>query len=429
MKTRGGTIIKPGAPVKRGKVTRVSKRLRAIKNVEINERLAQRMNQLSKRYEYIAKETIKPSKPVPQIVETEPFEVEEEEEDEEEQTIPEKIMSMKEFETMRKRAIRILDKDANLRSLVRTLSPNSENVAGVEGNGWRTAEEEGLVDSMNVSEALASEGWKVCDFSELSDSTSSTMSDSTEPQSESSSSSSSSFPLRHVWISPLGQWFGRWLDVENERKRLSEAEVKISRVLAISQETAVTNDHDNGIGIPGTAEYAEFLEGARLRFHRDGVWIGKSPWPKALTSEKMANISSLTMKFFEQVLHTVAIRGLEDKLDVGFMNFRERGKGRFDLNPPALLEAEYEELRRVDLNEGPSWIPLVEAMLDDQTGNPIKLIHSGVFMSMPDSDTQVYHTDGVHLSEVCHLPPHAVNVMRILCFGCVLKVYLVLCIC
>ena len=56
--------------------------------------------------------------------------------------------------------------------------------------------------------------------------------------------------------------------------------------------------------------------------------------------------------------------------------------------------------------ESAAWMPIVKKILGDE----VTLAHKGAFLSMPDSDTQVYHQDGVHLTTKCQRPCHAINV-------------------
>lgn len=145
---------------------------------------------------------------------------------------------------------------------------------------------------------------------------------------------------------------------------------------------------------------------ARECFVRDGLWVDE---PRhALTEAQVALVHGEALSFFAQVTHTVQMRALHHDLAQGFVNFRERGNGRFDMNVPALDGPDFDFLRRADA----PWMPLVRAMLSGSSAQvkECKLIHMGVFLSLPGSDTQVYHTDGVHQSAVVQLPPHALNV-------------------
>ena len=100
-------------------------------------------------------------------------------------------------------------------------------------------------------------------------------------------------------------------------------------------------------------------------------------------------------------MYTIGIKSPHDDLATGFTTFRERGRGRYDMQIKAYETPEFDFLR-----SGP-WLPMVHAIL----GPSARLIHSGCFLSLPESDIQDYHTDGVHLNgdDPTHLPPHALN--------------------
>ena len=51
-------------------------------------------------------------------------------------------------------------------------------------------------------------------------------------------------------------------------------------------------------------------------------------------------------------------------------------------------------------------MPIIHKIL----GEDAILVHKGCFLSLPGSETQVYHQDGVHLHKKIQKPCHAVNV-------------------
>ena len=53
-----------------------------------------------------------------------------------------------------------------------------------------------------------------------------------------------------------------------------------------------------------------------------------------------------------------------------------------------------------------AWMPIVHKIL----GEDALLVHKGCFLSLPGSETQVYHQDGVHLNKKTHKPCYAINV-------------------
>ena len=51
-------------------------------------------------------------------------------------------------------------------------------------------------------------------------------------------------------------------------------------------------------------------------------------------------------------------------------------------------------------------MPIIHKIL----GEDALLVHKGCFLSLPGSESQVYHQDGLHLNKKVHKPCHAVNV-------------------
>ena len=81
------------------------------------------------------------------------------------------------------------------------------------------------------------------------------------------------------------------------------------------------------------------------------------------------------------------------------MEFKLRGESRFDM---AIKRDELHYLHSAERE----WLPLVAAAL----GQGARLVHLGCFLSLPNSELQAWHSDGDHMSDLCHLPPHALNV-------------------
>lgn len=106
---------------------------------------------------------------------------------------------------------------------------------------------------------------------------------------------------------------------------------------------------------------------------------------------------------YEQVMRTVRVRDLVRELQGGFDLFRERGRGRFDMELPQFDTREFNFL--TDLKKAP-WMPVVKEIL----GKDVCLIHKGIFLAMPGAEKQNYHQDGVHLTSQYQKPCHAINV-------------------
>ncbi|GAX25376.1 hypothetical protein FisN_5Lh473 [Fistulifera solaris] len=106
---------------------------------------------------------------------------------------------------------------------------------------------------------------------------------------------------------------------------------------------------------------------------------------------------------YEQIMRTVRVRDLARELQGGFDLFRERGRGRFDMELPQFDNPEFGFL--TDLKKAP-WMPVVKEIL----GKEVCLIHKGIFLAMPGAEKQNYHQDGVHLTSQYQKPCHAINV-------------------
>lgn len=308
----------------------------------------------------------------------------------------EEIMSLNEFLIRRECALDFLNEQQGSVSWF-DFPISAAFVAGSEGSGWRTALEEGEVTPEAVVPRLS--GWRLMDFSGLP------YLDEDGEESE--------FLLERVWVSPEGEWFGIWTEVEKELSRCTARNILIDNALKMRGK--------GGTEVERLTE-EQVLEAACARFERDGLWVGAEG--SALTEAQAVLVADAALDFFKQVTHTIASQDLHSSLVQGFVSFRERGRGRFDMNVPALDGPEFDFLRRADA----PWMPLVRAMLgaDEDGGDegsdeegaedegdeagPCKLIHMGVFLSMPGSEDQVYHADGVHQSFVGQLPPHALNV-------------------
>ena len=106
---------------------------------------------------------------------------------------------------------------------------------------------------------------------------------------------------------------------------------------------------------------------------------------------------------YEKVMDTVKARSLYHELADGFDVMRERGRGRYDMELSAFETKEFSFL--TDTKKAP-WMSIIHKIL----GEDALLVHKGCFLSLPGSETQVYHQDGLHLNKKVHKPCHAVNV-------------------
>mmetsp|Transcript_9665 Transcript_9665/g.23789 ORF Transcript_9665/g.23789 Transcript_9665/m.23789 type:complete len:439 (-) Transcript_9665:114-1430(-) len=132
------------------------------------------------------------------------------------------------------------------------------------------------------------------------------------------------------------------------------------------------------------------------------VQYGLCRFKNALTKRQVNSCLELTLDRLHEAFDTVRRLGLEQELiDVGFTTFKTRSRDRYDLRIPEFMTSKFSFL-----NTKAKWVPLVKQIL----GNDIKIVHSGVMISLPGSATQPYHMDGPHLSDKKHLPAHILNV-------------------
>jgi hypothetical protein len=122
-----------------------------------------------------------------------------------------------------------------------------------------------------------------------------------------------------------------------------------------------------------------------------------------LNEEQIKMCFDAGMEHYDQVMRTVQLRDLHRELEDGFDLFRERGRGRYDMELPVLEEPRFMFL--TDIKKAP-WMPIVREIL----GKDVMLIHKGMFLSMPGAAPQPYHQDGVHLTTHYQKPCHAINV-------------------
>mmetsp|Transcript_20542 Transcript_20542/g.44586 ORF Transcript_20542/g.44586 Transcript_20542/m.44586 type:complete len:709 (-) Transcript_20542:63-2189(-) len=122
-----------------------------------------------------------------------------------------------------------------------------------------------------------------------------------------------------------------------------------------------------------------------------------------LNQDQILRCYAACIDHYENVMHTVKARSLHHELADGFDVFRERGRGRYDMELPLFDTEAFSFL--TDPKKA-SWMPIVHKIL----GEDAQLVHKGCFMSLPGAETQVYHQDGVHLNNKTHKPCYAINV-------------------
>jgi hypothetical protein len=122
-----------------------------------------------------------------------------------------------------------------------------------------------------------------------------------------------------------------------------------------------------------------------------------------LNDEQIKLCYDAGIEHYDQIMRTVQAKDLTRELQDGFDLFRERGRGRYDMELPVFDEPQFSFLTH--LKNAP-WMPIVREIL----GKDVVLIHKGMFLSMPGAAAQFYHQDGVHLTGQYQKPCHAINV-------------------
>jgi len=124
---------------------------------------------------------------------------------------------------------------------------------------------------------------------------------------------------------------------------------------------------------------------------------GLATVPGALPAAAVGAARARCLRYYDDVVRTVAQLELGEALERGgFATFKPRQAGRFDMVVPDLLG---------DVGDGP-WRDVVEAVL----GSDARLCHAGVILALPGAAGQPWHSDGDHVHDEFHLPPHALNV-------------------
>ena len=137
----------------------------------------------------------------------------------------------------------------------------------------------------------------------------------------------------------------------------------------------------------GTAPPPEFIPSTHYRLNQDQI----------------GRCFTACVDHYEKVMHTVKARSLYHELADGFDVFRERGRGRYDMELSLFDTKEFAFL--TDRRKA-AWMPIVHKIL----GEDALLVHKGCFISLPGAETQVYHQDGVHLNQKTNKPCYAINV-------------------
>ena len=186
-------------------------------------------------------------------------------------------------------------------------------------------------------------------------------------------------------------------DMVSSKKSTSKVNVVGSNALSVEC-AHDPNADDAEIDYP--TEEKTMVKPQKTRKRRQHSFVPSTHW--RLTQMQIDMCYYAIMEHYDKVMYTVKAKALFSELADGFDVFRERGRGRFDMQLEEFDGPEYSFL--TDLNA--AWMPVVKKILGDDA----TLVHKGAFLSTPGAETQIYHQDGVHLNKKYQKPCHAINV-------------------
>jgi len=188
----------------------------------------------------------------------------------------------------------------------------------------------------------------------------------------------------------------------------------VSKIVSATESEASSHDGSENYS-PSAVEIIRSVDNGQLNSKAGKIGTGsrrqrnKIPPPMVpsthyrLTPAQISKCYYACIDHYETVMRTVKARSLHHDLTDGFDVLRERGRGRYDMELPVFDTAEFSFLTD---SKKSAWMPVVNKIL----GQDAALVHKGCFLSLPGSETQVYHQDGLHLNKKCQKPCHAVNV-------------------
>nr|CCC89783.1 unnamed protein product [Trypanosoma congolense IL3000] len=150
-----------------------------------------------------------------------------------------------------------------------------------------------------------------------------------------------------------------------------------------------------------------------LKFLRDGyvvISLSKGSVDNQTILEKLAQCRERAEKYYRAFANAYESEAMISRsvpsLESGYSNFRERGKGRYEIIFPNIKEELVDILEKCD-----PLLDTLDVLLKPARGGlQWKLMSYGCFYSLPGSSQQVLHTDGPALTVVEDLFPYAINV-------------------
>ncbi|ORC90152.1 ADP-ribosylation factor-like protein 3A [Trypanosoma theileri] len=152
-----------------------------------------------------------------------------------------------------------------------------------------------------------------------------------------------------------------------------------------------------------------------VKFLRDGycvISLSNNPKEKKILLETLEKFRVNAERYFNAFMRSyeneLEFSTKVPSLESGFSNFRERGKGRFELISSEIEKEVQSLLKKSKL----LWntLDLLLTPASRRVREAKKVMSAGCFYSLPGSSLQNLHTDGPSLSSVKDLYPYAVNV-------------------
>ena len=181
---------------------------------------------------------------------------------------------------------------------------------------------------------------------------------------------------------------------EGDAKLVSESDASTEGIVSTNESV---NTGDNAAAAPKKAIVKRAPAGTRP----PPAFVPSTHY--RMNQDQITRCYAASLDHYEKVMNTVRARSLHHELADGFDVFRERGRGRYDMELPIFDTDAFSFL--TDAKKA-AWMPIVHKIL----GEDALLIHKGCFLSLPGAETQVYHQDGLHLNKKTHKPCYAINV-------------------
>eukprot|EP00658_Telonema_sp_P-2_P051444 TRINITY_DN39508_c0_g1_i1.p1 TRINITY_DN39508_c0_g1~~TRINITY_DN39508_c0_g1_i1.p1 ORF type:complete len:656 (+),score=131.13 TRINITY_DN39508_c0_g1_i1:106-1968(+) len=186
---------------------------------------------------------------------------------------------------------------------------------------------------------------------------------------------------------------------------LTELAQRVSHLVAESTDFSTAPTRQRPVEMTAW-QWGEFLgsrlplspKDATMQFHQHGLCCPAVGLSEAQVAESYQAVA----EHFNSVMYTLRQLGRDQELEEGgFKTFKMRDHGRYDMVVPAFNKTGFSWF-----NAKAPWLPFVRAIL----GQDMKQVQTACIVSLPDSKTQKWHSDGDHCHDSVQLPVHCLNV-------------------